>query len=138
MPPENPAAFVLIALNSMGANSIQPFSLARKRARQLRWGGISVLCLGLCGAAMICWLGNRQPVLADELAMTGYNKPEQRQMGILYGKEGALIEGWSEDLKQPGTQAVLLLATTALLAGGCFYFAHLFARDAESENSEAA
>ncbi len=46
-------------------------------------------------------------------------------MGQLYGKSGLLIEQWSDDLKQPGTQAVLIMITSALVAGGCFYFARL-------------
>lgn len=57
--------------------------------------------------------------------MTGYDRPEERQMEILYGKQGELIEDWSNDLKQPGTQAVIIIVATALVAGGCFYFARL-------------
>ena len=64
--------------------------------------------------------------------MVGYGKPEERQMEILYGKQGELIEDWSNDLKQPGTQAVIIIVAAALFSGGCFYFARLLDYDAET------
>jgi len=64
--------------------------------------------------------------------MVGYNKPVEREMGILYGKQGELIEGWSNDLKQPGTQAVIIIVTAALVASSCFYFARLHDYDDEA------
>jgi len=63
--------------------------------------------------------------MSGDLSMVGYNKSEERQMGILYGKQGELIESWSNDLKQPGTQAFLIAAGSILIAAGCFYFARL-------------
>ncbi len=63
--------------------------------------------------------------------MVGYNKPADRQMQILYGKRGELVEDWSNDLKRPGTQAVIIVAASALIAGGCFYFARLLNYDDE-------
>ena len=61
--------------------------------------------------------------------MVGYNKPAERQMAILYGKQGELIEDWSNDLKQPGTQAIIIVVTAVLIAGACFYFARLLDHD---------
>ena len=77
------------------------------------------------------WLGTRSADLSDDLSMVGYNKPEQRQMEILYGKSGELIEDWSNDLKQPGTQAIIIIVISALAAGGCFYFARLMDDDGQ-------
>jgi hypothetical protein len=57
--------------------------------------------------------------------MVGYNRAESRQMGMLYGKMGLLIEDWTNDLKQPGTQATLIASASILIALGCFYFARL-------------
>ena len=54
---------------------------------------------------------------------------QTRQMGQLYGKSGLMIEKWANDLKQPGTQAVLIAAFSALVFGGCFYFARLLDMD---------
>ena len=107
-----------------------PVSSSRRSAR-LRSIGISVLVLGFSGAVAVYWLGTRSPDLSDDLSMLGYNKAEQRQMGRLYGKMGTLVEDWSEDLKHPGTQAVLIAGFSALVAGGCFYFARLLEPDDE-------
>ena len=46
-------------------------------------------------------------------------------MAMLYGKMGLLIEDWVNDLKQPGTQATLIVSASILIALGCFYFARL-------------
>jgi hypothetical protein len=97
---------------------------ARHGAR-LRLIGIIVLALGISGAGTVYWLGTRSPDLNDDPSMLGFNKREHRQMGLLYGKMGTLVEDWSEDLNRPGTQAVLILGFSALVAGGCFYFSRL-------------
>jgi hypothetical protein len=87
--------------------------------------GVIVLLLGIGGAGAVYWLGKRAADVADDLSMVGYNKAEERQMGMLYGKQGELIENWSNDLKQPGTQAFIIVATSILVASGCLYFARL-------------
>ena len=94
-----------------------------------RWGwydfiiGIIVLVLGIAGACFVYW--TRSPDMSDDLSMLGYNKAESRQMGQLYGKMGLLIEEWSNDLKRPGTQVILIASASILIALGCFYFARL-------------
>jgi hypothetical protein len=110
----------------------RPVSSSKQRARKLRIIGVIVLALGIAGAGIVYWLGTRSPDLSDDLSMVGYNKPETRQMEILYGKEGDLIEDWSNDLKQPGTQAIIIVAAASLVAGGCFYFARLSEYDDET------
>ncbi len=89
-----------------------------------------MLALGIAGAGIIYWLGTRSPDASDDLSMAGFNKPEEQQMERLYGKQGELVEDWSNDLKQPGTQAVIIIVTAVLVAGGCFYFARLLDEDA--------
>ena len=106
-------------------------SSARRRARQFKIIGIVILFLGIVSAGIVYWLGTRSPDVSDDLSMTGFNKPEERQMERLYGKQGELVEDWSDDLKQPGTQAVIIIVAAALVAGGCFYFARLLDYDAE-------
>jgi len=76
-------------------------------------------------AGLVYWLGTRNGNLNDDLSMQGFNRAEQRQMGELYGKSGLLIDEWVDDLKQPGTQAIIIVVVAALVAGGCFYFARL-------------
>jgi len=91
--------------------------------------GVIVLLLGISGACLVYWMGTRSPDLSDDLSMLGYNKAQTRQMGMLYGKSGLLIEEWSNDLKQPGTQAIIIATTSILITLGCFYFARLLEND---------
>ncbi len=116
----------------MNNKTPEPVSSSKRRARWLRMTGVSVLALGIAGAGAVYWLGTRSPDFSDDLSMVGYNKPAQRQMEILYGKQGELIEDWSNDLKQPGTQAVIIAVTSILIASGCFYFARLSDQDDEA------
>jgi len=95
--------------------------------------GALVLVLGMAGAGVVYWLGTRSANLNDNPSMQGFKRAEQRQMGQLYGKSGLLIEEWSDDLKRPGIQAVLIMITSALVAGGCFYFARLLVEDDGSD-----
>lgn len=100
-----------------------------KRARKLKTIGILVLILGMAGAGMVYWIGTRSPDLSDDPSMLGYDRAETQQMGILYGKQGEFIEDLSNDLKQPGTQAVLIAVASVIVASGCFYFARLLDDD---------
>jgi flagellar basal body-associated protein FliL len=106
-----------------------PVSSSKQRARRLKIIGVIILLLGIAGAGIVYWIGTRSPDLSGDLSMVGYNKPAERQMEILYGKQGELIEDWSNDLKQPGTQAIIIVVAAALVAGGCFYFARLLDYD---------
>jgi hypothetical protein len=117
----------------MSANDKAPESVSssRHRARRLRITGIIVLVLGIVSAGMVYWLGTRSADLSDDFSMAGYDKPEERQMEILYGKQGELIEDWTNDLKQPGTQAIIIVAASVIIASGCFYFARLLHDDGE-------
>ncbi len=64
--------------------------------------------------------------------MQGFNRAKQRQMGQLYGKSGLLIDQWSDDLKQPGMQAALIVGFSIAVFAGCFYFARLLDYDDET------
>jgi hypothetical protein len=102
-----------------------PVSLSKQHARRLRIAGVIVLALGIVGAGMVYWLGTRAADLNDDPSMLGFDRAETRQMGILYGKQGELIEDWVNDLKQPGTQAIIIAAAAVIIALICFYFARL-------------
>jgi flagellar basal body-associated protein FliL len=93
--------------------------------------GIVVLVLGLGGTGLVYWMGTRSPDVSDDLSMVGYNKAQTRQMAMLYGKMGPVIEEWFDDLKQPGTQAEIIVAISIFIAAGCFYFARLLGHDDE-------
>ena len=57
--------------------------------------------------------------------MLGYDKAASRQAGTLYGQQGVMVQQWSDDLKEPGTQAVVIVVASVLMAGGCLYMAKL-------------
>jgi hypothetical protein len=111
----------------MSVNDKPPDSVSsgRRQARRLRIIGIIVLLAGIVGAGMVYWMGTRSPDFSNDPSMAGYDRAETRQMGILYGTQGLLIEEWSNDLKQPGTQATIIAVVSAIIASGCFYFARL-------------
>lgn len=113
----------------MNTNPSVPVKSFRQRARRLRIIGVVVLALGIGGAGILYWLRTRSPDESDNLSMVGFNRAETRQMGQLYGKQGLLIEQWSEDLKQPGTQAAIIAGFSVLVFAGCFYFARLLDYD---------
>jgi len=66
--------------------------------------------------------------------MVGFRRSEERQMGQLYGKQGQLIEDFNESLKQPGTQALLLLGAAVVVAAGCFHMARVLEAEARDHN----
>jgi hypothetical protein len=94
--------------------------------------GIILLVLGLGSAGMVYWLESRAPDHSDDPAMVGFNRSEERQMGILYGKQGELIEDLTNSLKQPGTQAWLIALAAGIVAAGCFYFARILEAEAKA------
>jgi hypothetical protein len=85
--------------------------------------GIIVLLLGIGSASIVYWLGTRSADLAADPSTVGYYKASSRQMGILYGQMGILIEDLFDDLKRPGVQAAIIVAIATVIAFGCFYFA---------------
>jgi hypothetical protein len=111
--------------------STTPVSSVYRRARRCRATGVIILLLGLVSAGVVYWLGARAPDYADDPDMLGFNRAEERQMGILYGKQGQLIEDLENDLKEPGTQAGLIAAGSAAIAAACFYFARLLETEAK-------
>jgi hypothetical protein len=111
----------------MTANNDTPAanSSAKRRARLLRITAAIVLLLGIFGADAVYWLGTRSPAGSDDPSMMGNEKAQSRQEQILYGHQAVLVDSWTDDLKQPGTQAAIVVVTAVLVAGGCLYFAHL-------------
>ena len=92
-----------------------------RRAKKLKIIGIIVLVLGIGGAGIVYWLGTRSDGLSDDISMLGYDKPRNLQMERMYGKWGDLTDDILDDLKQPGTQAFIIVAAAGLVAWGCFY-----------------
>jgi hypothetical protein len=97
----------------------------RSRPGRLRTIGVTVLLLGLAAAGAVYWIGTHSGEPTEDELLAGNARAESHQMGVLYGKMGVLVSQWSDDLKQPGTQAVLIAGVSILIAAGCFYFARL-------------
>lgn len=117
----------MTAPNSTGASAS-----SRKGPKRLRIIGVVVLFLGLACAGAVYWIGTHSAEPSEDELLPGNAKAESHQMELLYGKMGLLTMELSDDLKQPGTQALLIAAVSILAAGGCFYFARLTDDDAES------
>ena len=106
-----------------GMDEPSPSPVSIRRAVQFRAAGVVILALGLAGAGALYWARTRTPALADDPMMLSYSKPQRMQMGVMYGKMGTLIEDLGDDLAQPGTQAFLIAAGSAVAAWGCFFAA---------------
>jgi hypothetical protein len=113
-------------------------AVARRRARRLKLAGIMVLVLGIVGAGLIYWLGKRTQDLSDDPSMLGYDRAADRQTEMLYGRQGLLIDDLTDRLKQPGTQALILLVTSGIISAVCFRFARVLARDLETQGETAS
>lgn len=101
-----------------------PDSARRQRAR-LKTIGAILLLLGIGSACMVYWMGTRSASLADDPSMAGFNKADSRQMEVLYGQLGIMIQDLLDDLKRPRVQAAIIVVVAALAASGCFYFARV-------------
>jgi hypothetical protein len=98
-------------------------STSKHRAR-FRLAGVIVLLLGLSGAGGLYWIRTRAADPMDDPMMAGYAKPEMRQMEMLYGKMGQITLDLMDDLRRPGTQAILTAAISIALALVCFFLAN--------------
>lgn len=108
---------------------------AEKLVRRLRWIGTVVIFLAVVSASVVYWRGRGDERLSEDPSMGRYNKANQRQMELMYGKMGAVTEDLFEHLKQPGTQAAIIVIGGGLIAAGCFYFARLVSDGEESGGS---
>jgi len=104
---------------------------ARRQAKRFRVIGVIVLALGLLGAGALYGIRTHSGGPTEDELLEGNARAESHQMGLLYGKMGLLTQRLSDDLKQPGTQAVSIATVSILIAAGCFYCARL-----EDDNDE--
>jgi hypothetical protein len=110
---------------------------AEKLVRRLRRIGTAVIFLAVVSAGVVYSRGRGDEKLSEDPSMGRYNKANQRQMELMYGKMGTVTEDLFEHLKQPGTQAAIIVIGGGLIAAGCFYFARLVSYGEESGVSEA-
>ena len=89
--------------------------------RNWRRAGITFMVLGAIAAGTVYGLGSRSESQDDDPTMTSYLKVETRQMQYMYGKEGVIMEDLKNGIKQPGTQAVMILIFSGIAAAVCFH-----------------
>lgn len=95
-------------------------SLHGEKAR-LKWIGIIVLAIGLISAGLVYWKGSRSEDARLEQYQEAQARAETRQMQMLYGTSGGIMEDFTNALKRPANQALIILAITGVISGGCFY-----------------
>ncbi len=102
-------------------------------AKRLRMIGITVLVLGVLCGGFVYWRGRGVSKTLDDLSMGGFNKANQRQMELMYGKMGTITEDLVQYLKRPNTQAAIIAIGGVLVCAGCFYFARLMSCGGEAQ-----
>lgn len=110
----------------------EPPAVKRRRARRFRTAAGVVLALGIIIAGAVYWLSPRPSDDSNDPAMLGYNRATDRQMAVLYGKQGQLIEELENTLKEPGPQAILIVIAAAIVAGVCFFAARVLESEADN------
>jgi hypothetical protein len=104
-------------------------SSLRRQALLLRIIAAVVLLLGIFGADAIYWAGTRKPQdTRFDPSVVGYDKKQERQMGVLFGNQGQWLDEWAHRLKHPGTEAVIVAVIGGAVASGCLYVARLMDR----------
>ncbi len=88
---------------------------------------VVVLLVGVAIAGTVYAFGSG-PMESDDPATIAEDKIDSRQAGQMFGDVGVLERDWANDLKQPGTQAILIVAITAVVAGGGLFAARLLER----------
>jgi hypothetical protein len=113
-------------------------SSIRRRSQRLRIAALIVSVMGISGAVLVYSPGLHPPDVSNDPSMWGYDTSVSRQMQNAYGTEGLLAHEIANSLKQPGTQATIIIGIAALVAGGCLHFARLLDRDADAAGKSSA
>jgi len=90
-----------------------------REKKRLRMAGAIILAAGLIGGGLLYWLRTEDSNLQSIRDSQAH--AESRQMQLLYGKSGGITEDLSNAIKQPGPQALLIVAVSGIIAAGCFY-----------------
>lgn len=92
--------------------------------------GVIVLVAGVVSAAALYLIRTYLAGPRPEDLLSNYRAANERQMGLMYGNSGVLMWDWLEALKQPGTEAIVILVLSALVALICFRVAWVEADEA--------
>jgi hypothetical protein len=98
-------------------------SPTRRRVRRLRITAVIILLVGILGAALVYGLRSGPTPLVDDPSTLGYDKAVTRQAETLFGTSGVWVQEWTDKLRDPGVQAILILMAAGLVSAGCAYVA---------------
>jgi hypothetical protein len=105
-------------------SELVPIPPSRRRWKlRLRLAGTAVLLAGTGGAILAYRMSTRYAEMMKDPSMAGFYKARTRQMGEMYGQMGVVAERFLDGLKDPGTQAKLILGCSILVAVICFHLA---------------
>jgi hypothetical protein len=123
------------AKDATTAKSLPPL---RRRARRCRVAAVAVFLAGLIGGGLVYGLVPPPRDFSDDPAMAGFNRSTERQLAVLYGKQGQLIDDLNQALKQPGTQALIILGVAMAVAAGCWRCARVLEARATPPDGQGA
>lgn len=94
-----------------------------------------MLSVGIVSAGLVYWIGNRSQDARLDQYQEAQARAESRQMQMLYGTSGGLMEDFLNALKRPGNQALGISVITVVIAAGCFYLGRPFPEGKETKQS---
>lgn len=83
-----------------------------------------MLATGILSAGIVYWVESRSADLTDNSSLSAYYKTESRDRQIMYGKMGEIMDDFSTDLKDPATQAGLIIGLSGAVMAGFFFVAN--------------
>src|SRR5689334_18008255 len=77
------------------------------RAKHLRVMGAAIFVAGVVLASVLYFRGKSD--VPEDASTVGFYKSSSRQMGVMYGQFGVMVDELEADLKRPGVQAGIVL-----------------------------
>jgi hypothetical protein len=106
-------------------------------ANRLRFIGSGVLVLGVTGAYLFYRATAQSAAPTMDELLPGYSERRARQNGILMGSFVVWLLESADELKEPGTQALIIAAVSVLVALCCFRVAWLMDRPVDEARDAA-
>jgi hypothetical protein len=101
-----------------------------KHSARLRIAGILMVVFGISAACVFYWIQSRSATPSLEDTLPDYRRQLAREIGIQQGTFGVMMLDWVEALRRPGTQAIIIVASAALVGLACFRAARNIEDDA--------
>jgi|GEM_PF-6918533 hypothetical protein len=102
---------------------MRPVTAPNSGTPRLRKVGLVILVVGFTLAALIYLTGSNPEDFSSDPATARAYKNQSQEIQLNYGHSGLVMNQLADDLKQPATQAILLLIISTVSACACFYLA---------------